>query len=72
MGMERVATKVWTAPLLKKTFITVDERWFGTYVTDKLGAVSDCYIAQVLDDGEVHERGQATETYGADEYVAEK
>lgn len=29
----------------------VDERWFQTYLTDKLGFVKDSYVRQTIDDG---------------------
>lgn len=47
------ALKVWAISLENKSVITIDEEWFRTYVTDELGAVNDCYVAQVLDDGEI-------------------
>lgn len=33
---------IWSLPLVRKTFLTVDERWFRTYFTDALGSMSDC------------------------------
>ena len=52
-----------------KTFISVDERWFRTYVTDAVGSVTDCYIAEVLNDGRIDNLGAPTKKYEADEDV---
>lgn len=69
MSMSRTATRVWTLPSVGKTFISVDERWFRTYVTDAVGSVTDCYIAEVLNDGQIDILGAPTKKYEADEDV---
>lgn len=38
MGISRSATNVWTLLSTKRTFISVEEKWFWTYVTDALEA----------------------------------
>lgn len=47
------ATSVCTPPSVRNTFISVDERWFRTYMTEALGSVEGCYVGQVLDNGEI-------------------
>lgn len=53
MGMSMSATNVWPLPSVKGTFISVEDRWFRTYVNDALGAVNNCYIAQLRNDSNV-------------------
>lgn len=53
MGMPKSAVNVWILPSMKRTFIAVKERCFQTYVTDVLGALNNCYIRKILDDGHI-------------------
>lgn len=46
-------TSVWKLPSVQKTFISVDEGWFQTYVTDALESVTIRYVAQVSSDDHI-------------------
>lgn len=49
MGISRTLARLWTPQFVAKTFISVAEKRFCTYVTDALGFLNNCYIRQVLD-----------------------
>lgn len=63
MGVSRLAACLWTAPSMRRTFILDEERWFSTYVIDALGALNDCYIGDVLNEGYVDLKRELTERY---------
>lgn len=63
MGTSRTATGAQTLLSVRKTFITVDESWFWTYVADVLGFVKDCYVGQFLEDGHTKLLEVPTESY---------
>lgn len=65
MEILRRMTNVQTITSVRKTFISVAERWLRTYITDALQYVSDCYIREVLDDGQIELRGVLIERYEA-------
>lgn len=44
MGMFSTFIKLWTLPMLINTFISVDEKFFQSFVPDALASVRDCYI----------------------------
>lgn len=41
MGMTRSVANVWTLISVKRNFISVEEGWFWTYVTEAFGSVND-------------------------------
>lgn len=45
-GISRKAAKVCALPIVWKIFISVDERWPQTYVTERSGSLNDCYARQ--------------------------
>lgn len=65
MGMKITTANVWTLTSVRKAFISVEERWFQTYVSDEIGAVNDCYAGPVLDHGHVELLGELTESCNA-------
>lgn len=48
--MERVATKVVTQPSTGITYVAVESQWFNDNISDKLGVIHDCYIAEIPED----------------------
>lgn len=52
-GISRLATTVWTALSVRKSFTSAADSRFRKYVTDGLGYVSECYVGQVVDDGDI-------------------
>lgn len=52
MGSLGTVTKVWKLPSVSKTFMSVAERLFRTYMTDALAFTNHCYIGKVLEDGQ--------------------
>lgn len=61
MGMVKTATNSQILPSSRKAFMSVDECWFWTYVTDAPGSVHDCHIGRVLDDGYIEVLGSLKE-----------
>ena len=47
MDMDRVATVVLHVSSHKKWFLAVSATWFKEHVTDDIGSINDCYIAEV-------------------------
>lgn len=63
------ATKVMTLSSAKKKFISVEEEWFRSYVTDALRSVHGCYVRQILEDGSASLLGVPTHVF---EYYKEE
>lgn len=61
--MFRTTTNAWKLSSVRKTYISVDERWLRTYVTDEPGSANDCYAEHVWDYGHVELPGVPTEKY---------
>lgn len=61
--MSRTVTNVWTLTSVRKTSISVNGRWFRTYLTDALGPVTKSYVEQVLDEGHIQLQRISTEKY---------
>lgn len=65
IGMSRRSSNVYTVLSVKETFLSVDEWWFQTHVTDALKSVSECYVGQVQNEGHIYlilvptEKGEA-------------
>lgn len=49
--MPKSATSVWTLSYVKRTFVSVDERWSWTYVIYAIRSVNNCRGGQGLNDG---------------------
>lgn len=63
MGMSRSATNICTLPSIKRTFSSVEKRWFRSYVTDMLASMNDRYVEQVLEGGHIDLLWEPTEAY---------
>lgn len=63
VGISRTATNVWKLPSVRNMFISVDQGWFETYMTEAFEYVNDCYAGQVIDDGHIALLVLLTETY---------
>lgn len=50
MSRLKLSNTVLTLLSVEKTFISVGEKWFRTYVTDTLGPENDGYVDMVLGD----------------------
>lgn len=49
LEQERSATQIISIHADKQVFVAVHEKFFGTFITKRLGRVYDCYIAEVSD-----------------------
>lgn len=56
---------------MRKTFMSVDEKWFVRYLTDVRRSVKDCYIGVVLSDCLIILQGVQAERYEGREEVGE-
>lgn len=43
--------KVCTLPLMKLSFISAEDKWYWTYVTDASPSLSNCNVGKLLSDG---------------------
>lgn len=62
-GTLRTVTNVWTPPLVRKTFISLNEKLYRTYVTDALGSAKNCFVESILDDVNNGLQGVPTERH---------
>lgn len=60
-GMSRSVTNVRILPSMKRAFISHEERWCRTYVTEVLAYVNNCYVRQTLSYGRINLLGNPTE-----------
>lgn len=49
-GVLRIATSVCRVPSVKKTFMSVNEKGFRTYVMDLFGYVNECEVGKFIED----------------------
>lgn len=64
-------TSMWTLPFVERTFISVEEMWFWTNVTDAHRSVKDCYVGRVIYNGHINrfeESSENNKTYVEVEY----
>lgn len=61
--MLRRATIVRILPSLRKTLLSVHERWSWTYVTVVLRSVNHSYVGKVLNDGQMELPGVLTKRF---------
>lgn len=52
-GMSSLVPNVSMLPFVNRKFISVEERWLQTYLTDALGSGNHGYVAKFLDDGHI-------------------
>lgn len=65
--MTRIAISLRTVARVTKQFISVDEKWLWTFVTEMLGFVNNCYVRDALDDACIDVFGVPTEGHFASE-----
>lgn len=53
MRMSRTVTEVLRPPFVRRSFISVYERWLWTYLTVEFESVNNCYVGLALDDGHI-------------------
>lgn len=63
MIMSKMETNVLLLPSESKKYISVDERWFWTYVPNTLGLMNDRYVSEVLDDANIELLGVPKKGY---------
>lgn len=63
MEISRSSINALSLPFVKRTFLSVEERFFRTFVTEPLGSVNDCYEGQVIGDGHSDLLGAPTDRY---------
>lgn len=44
MVMPKMVSRVWAPQMVRRITISLDEKWFQTFVTNALVSVSDCYV----------------------------
>lgn len=67
IGISRSATSKCTLSVVKRTIISVEERWFWTYVTDAHGSENDCCIGKILGDNHIDLLDEPAERYETNE-----
>lgn len=59
--MLRAVTTVRTLPFVRRMFISLDKRWFWTFITYALGSVHNYYDGKVLEDVNIDLLEEATD-----------
>lgn len=65
MRMSRAVINVSILPLLRKERLSVNKRWFRTYVEDVLRSVGGCYVGYDPPDRDIKHPGVPTERFEA-------
>lgn len=63
IGMLRTVVKVEKLTFVRRTYISFNERSFLAYVTDTLQAVNDCYVLELLENGQIELPGVLIEMF---------
>lgn len=67
--MLRTASTLWTLLSVRTTLMSVDERWFQTYLANALGSMDNCYVDQIIVHGHIWLLVGKTEKNGVYEKV---